>query len=68
MNVVGSVSLRDVFPVLAIIAFAASLVAAASGRRRRQKVRIAYGGQTSRAYPWLEWPGPLNYWKQKDMT
>jgi NitT/TauT family transport system substrate-binding protein len=52
---------------LAIIAFAACLLAAASAAAQApKKVRIAYGGQTLNvSYPWLELPGPLNYWKQE---
>jgi NitT/TauT family transport system substrate-binding protein len=52
---------------LAIIGLATCLLAAASAAAQApKKVRIAYGGQTLNvSYPWLQLPGPLNYWKQE---
>ena len=52
---------------LAIVGLATCLLAAASAAAQApKKVRIAYGGQTlNLSYPWLQLPGPLNYWKQE---
>jgi NitT/TauT family transport system substrate-binding protein len=51
----------------AVLGFLLCLFAATSAiAQTPKKVRIAYGGQTLNiSYPWLELPGPLNYWKQE---
>jgi NitT/TauT family transport system substrate-binding protein len=47
--------------------FAACLLATTSAAAQSpKKVRIAYGGQTLNiSYPWLQLPGPLNFWKEE---